>query len=334
MKRIILLCFFGVLVASCFAQKEVFDIVTYNPPTGWTKKSTPDIISYSSINQKSGTWGQVGIIRSTASKGSIEKDFESEWQEFVVKVYSPTGEPQISAVEEAEGWKTKTGIAKFSFNNSDAIAILKTTTGFGRCVSIIATINSVDYLDTLETLISSIELKKPDTLIAQKPVGTSSVSIAGTWGFGNNAMMANNRYGPWNYTKQQYTFHTNGTYSFVRKIYQEYDLETLLTRESGTYVTNGTTVTVTPNKNVIEAWSKKNGGDNFNKLIKTQTLAVEKSSYSFSIYYDEFLKVTVLMLQASTETKRDGKYNAEVENRKMWRYMQAPSYIVIKLPGE
>ena len=40
------------------------------------------------------------------------------------------------------------------------------------------------------------------------------------------------------------------------------------------------------------------------------------------------------MLQTSTETKRDGKYNAEVESKKMWRYLQAPGYIVIKLPDE
>jgi hypothetical protein len=199
---------------------------------------------------------------------------------------------------------------------------------------LVTTTNSEDYLKSVETFISSIEIKKPEVQSTQKKTSNNIVSITGTWGFGSNAMMANNRYGPWNYSKQQYTFNTNGTYSFIRKTYKEYDSETLLTRETGTYAVSGTTITITPKKNVIEAWSKKNGGDNYNKLISSQAQTIEKNNYSFYIYYDETLKVTALMLQTSTETKRDGKYNAEVESKKMWRYMQAPGYIVIKLPGE
>ncbi len=217
---------------------------------------------------------------------------------------------------------------------ADAIAMLRTVSGFDRCVSFVATTNSEDYLQTVETFLSSIELKKPDAQTTQKTTSNNNVSVTGTWGFGNNAMMANNRYGPWNYSKQQYTFNTNGTYNFIRKTYRENDSETLLTRETGTYTVSGTTIAIIPKKNVIEAWSKKNGGDNYNKLISSQSQTIEKSNYSFYIYFDETLKVTALMLQTPTETKRDGKYNAEVESKKMWRYMQAPSYIVIKLPGE
>ena len=155
MKKIIFACFFFAFAAIAFAQKETFDMVTYTPPKGWKKKVTENIITHSIINKTNNSWCQVAIIRSTNSKGSIEKDFKSEWQEFIGKNYKPT-EPQT----------------------------------------------------------------------------------------------------------------------------------------------------------------------------------IEKNSYSFYINFDEAIKQTVIMLQASAETKRDGKYNAEVESKKMWRYMQAPAYIVIKLPGE
>jgi hypothetical protein len=336
MKKIIFFCFSCTLAVVSLAQKETFDLVTYTPPGGWGKEVTQNITSYSIVNKENNTWCRIGIFKSTGGKGGIEQDFESEWQELIVKNYNLTGgAPQVSEVVGADGWKIKTGAGKFTFNNSDAIAMLTTASGFGRCVSIVVTTNSIDdYFETVETFISSIELKKPEAQNTQKTISSNNVSIAGTWGFGNNAMMANNRYGPWNYSKQQYTFNTDGTYNFIRKTYQENDAETLLTRETGTYALSGTTVTISPKKNVIEAWSKKNGGDNYNKLISSQSQAIEKKSYSFYIYFDETIKQTALMLQAPTETKRDGKYNAEVEGNKMWRYLQAPGYIVIKLPGK
>jgi hypothetical protein len=334
MKRILTLCFFGVFAANCFAQKEVFDLVTYSPPAGWTKEVTPNIVMYTVLDKTAGTWCKIGVVRSTVTKGGIDKDFEAEWQELVVKIYNPTEAPQFGDVEDAHGWKSKTGATKFTFNNGDALAMLNTFSGFGVYVSIIAITNNLDYVKSVETFIGAIEIKKPVIQPAPSPVSNNKVSITGTWGYGTNGLIANNRYGPWNYTKQQYTFLANGTYNFIKKVYMGNDVETLLIRETGTYVVSGARLTITPNKNVIEAWSKKSGGDNYNKLIKTQAQSIEKSNYSFYIYYDETLKITALMLQTPTETRRDGKYNAEVQAGRMWRYLQAPGYIVIKLPGE
>ena len=334
MKKIISFCFFFVFVASAFAQKETFDLVSYAAPKGWEKKPTDNIITYSSIDQVNKTWCQINIVRSTNSKGGIEQDFESEWQEFIVKNFKPTGTPQLDEVQEADGWKIKSGATTFSFNKTDATAMLRTMSGFDRCVSIVLTTNSVEYLKTLETFLSSIELKKPDSQIIQNPVSNNNVSVVGTWGFGNNAMMANARYGPWYYSKQQYSFNADGTYNFTRKTYGQYDRETILTRETGTYNISGTTLTVVPKKNVIEAWGRTNSGDNYTKLVSSQSQPIEKTSYGFYIYYDEILKITALMLQTPTETNRDGRYNADVNSNRMWRYLQAPGFIVIKLPGE
>ena len=334
MKRIISFCFLFAFAATAFAQKETFDLVTYSPPTGWNKEVTETITSYTNSNKKNNSWCRIFIVKSTTSKGSIEQDFESEWQDLIVKNYNPTGTPQLEDVQELDGWKIKAGTGKFTFNNNDAVVMLSTASGFDQRVSIVVTTNSADYLKTVETFISSIELKKPDAQNPQKKISNNNVPVAGTWGFGNNAMMANNRYGPWNYSKQQYTFNSDGTYNFIRKTYRENDAETLLTIETGIYTISGATLAIIPKKNVIEAWSKKNGGDNYNKLVSSQSQTIEKSNYSFYIYYDETLKITALMLQTSTETKRDGKYNAEVESKKMWRYLQAPGYIVIKLPVE
>jgi hypothetical protein len=136
MKNILSLLVFFFLSANLFAQKETFDIIAYTPPAGWKKDVTGNIISYINTNTKNGSWCRIAIIKSTTSKGSMDADFESEWQDMVVKNYNPTEAPTLNEVQETDGWKTKEGAVKFRFNNADAMAMLTTISGFDRCASI------------------------------------------------------------------------------------------------------------------------------------------------------------------------------------------------------
>lgn len=54
---------------------------------------------------------------------------------------------------------------------------------------------------------------------------------------------------------------------------------TFLTRETGTFSVNGNKITLSPSTNVIEAWSKSNGGDNFKQLRSQQKKPLEKTTY-------------------------------------------------------
>ena len=156
MKKIISFCFICMFVATSFAQKDSFDLVTYTPPNGWEKEVATNTTSYTITNKQNKSWCRIYIIKSTISKGSIDQDFESEWQELVVKNYTLTGEPQFDEVQEIDSWKMKSGLTKFIFNKSDAIAMLITWSGFDHCVSTIVTTNSEDYLITAANFISSI----------------------------------------------------------------------------------------------------------------------------------------------------------------------------------
>ncbi|MEO7990574.1 MAG: hypothetical protein ABI663_13595, partial [Chryseolinea sp.] len=82
----------SVLSSTClFAQKETLDLTTYIIPTGWKKtNNTASVVCYAITNNQKGTYCQIGIYASTTSKGSLQSDFESEWQELVVKPYKPT----------------------------------------------------------------------------------------------------------------------------------------------------------------------------------------------------------------------------------------------------
>ncbi|MEO6136852.1 MAG: hypothetical protein ABIP35_16985 [Ginsengibacter sp.] len=166
MKKILLLFVFSFSVVIVFAQKEIFDLASYTPPkdsTGkrWKKEVTETITSFTITNKKNNSWCRIAIVKSTISKGSIEKDFESEWQELIVKNFNPKDAPQPSEVQATSGWKIKTGVAKFIFNKMDAIAMLTTMSGYERCVSIIGTTNNKDYLQNITDFLSSVVVIKP-----------------------------------------------------------------------------------------------------------------------------------------------------------------------------
>jgi hypothetical protein len=189
---------------SLFAQKENFDIITYTPPAGWKKDVTENIIQYIITNKENNTWCQIGIIKSTISKGNLEKDFESEWQNLIVNNYKPTDAPQLNEVHETKGWKIKEGTVKFKFNNADALAMLTTISGFDRCASIVATTNSQEYLKDIEALLTSVEFKKMRTTTILPSTGNNIETVPVQLNAGNSfAFSTTNFDDGWSSTVQE-----------------------------------------------------------------------------------------------------------------------------------
>lgn len=169
MKKIFLFCIVCIPATSCLAQNKTFDLVEYAVPKdvhgkNWKEEATENATGYTTVNKKNGSWCRIWIVKSTISKGNIDADFENEWQELVVKNYNPTGTPQLKEIEEADGWKIKVGTAKFIFDKKDAIVVLTTASGFERCVSIVVTTNSQDYLSDVQGFLESVQLQKHNNL--------------------------------------------------------------------------------------------------------------------------------------------------------------------------
>lgn len=164
MKKITLLCFLCVCVATSFAQKETFDLTTYTPPKNWKKEVKPNsYISYSITNKQKKTYCQIFIMLSTNSKGGIKEDFDNEWEELIKKPNNKEPLDPGNVVKETGGWNIKTGRGKFTFNNTQSIAILSTMSDYNRCVSIVANTNSLDYMPAIEQLLASVEMKNLST---------------------------------------------------------------------------------------------------------------------------------------------------------------------------
>ena len=94
----------------------------------------------------------------------------------------------------------------------------------------------------------------------------------------------------------------------------------ILVRESGTYQINGGTLSIKPQKSVIQAWSKLGGGDKFGKLLTTQNRKLEAVNYRFTKHYFSGIDQWQLVLQADSPTDRDGPYSTFTVFPNAWYY--------------
>ena len=322
MKKLILLLLLYISIEKTFAQKETFDLISYTPPKGWNKTVEENFVSFIKTDSKKNIWCRINVTKSTISKGTIEADFESEWEELIVRNYKPTADRKENEILEADGWTIKAGSSKFIFDNIESMAMLTTASGYDRCMSIVAVTNNKDYLKDVQELIASVDLVKPATSSTQTTLAnTDENSIIGTWvrSSSNQSNYAVNN-GISGNIKSQYTFNTDGTYTFYTKTFQYTFDKLLLTKESGTYKINGNNITVNPNKSVLEAWSKKDGTDNWGQLISSQKKLLEKVTYTFTKHYFSGIQEWNLVLQADRTTERDGPFSSNTTFNNAWMY--------------
>jgi hypothetical protein len=153
------------LPIDAYAQKETYELVSYSPPKGWKKEvKEKTYTSYTITNKQNKTYCQIFIMLSIDSKGSIKKDFDSEWKTLVANPYNVSDTPRISQPIAEDGWETKGGMAAFVFNKGNSIAVLTTISGYNKVVSIVAVTNSQDYLPAIQELLESVEMSKPKLL--------------------------------------------------------------------------------------------------------------------------------------------------------------------------
>jgi hypothetical protein len=144
-----------------WSQQQTYDLFTFTSPKGWKTEDLENVLSLSTTNAKTKAWAQIGIIKSTTSKGSIEADFESEWKELIVKPYKQYGvteQPLGVDTQSVNGWKVCTGLGKFVFNKDTAAVLLTTFSNGIRCASLRLMSNTTTYGKVLEDFVASVNV--------------------------------------------------------------------------------------------------------------------------------------------------------------------------------
>jgi hypothetical protein len=336
MKSIFSIILFILIASPLFAQNETFDLATYITPIGWKKtSSTTNVVGYTITNNKKGTYCQIGIYVSTASKGSLQADFESEWQELVVKTYKPSTNPELMPAVVENEWGVQGGSASFQFSGAQAVAMLVTASRYDRCLSIVIVTNTDEYKAEIKKFLDSVELKKIESTSQSSTYTHENTSILGTWTMtstNNSSYRMSN--GVMSYIVRQYTLNDNSTYTFNTKTFDPLMEKILLGKENGTYQINGNNLTIIPQKSVLEAWSKKNGTDKWGNFLTTQNIPLEKVTYQFTKHYFSGIQEWSLVLQANTATKREGPFSNNTSFSNAYYYSPISiSHPVIEVPN-
>ena len=324
MKNILLFLFIISSFTSA-AQEQTFDITSYTAPKNWKKEQTDNGVQFSKEDAAKGTYCLITLYKAVPGTTDAKGNFDMAWASLVKEMVTVSAAPEMQPPATENGWEAQSGFAPFESDGNKGIAILVTSSGFEKMVNVIVLTNTDVYENEMTAFFESVSFKKIETKSQQVTVNNNNnISFIGSWGKSNSVSQANNRFGTYSYNKQQYTFNSNGTYSFRGKNYSEQYDETLLIKESGTYSVSGNNLTINPQSSVIEAWSKSNGSDNYNKLKSSQKRTLEKTTYQFSIQENN------LVLQTAKETIRDGRFSSG----NSYSYGPPGTFTAIKLPGE
>ncbi len=137
-KSLILLLLIAISLKNAMAQSESYDIFTITSQPGWSRSEFKDNIQFTL--QKDNAWAIVGFYRSTPTTGSVESDFEADWNDLVGKNYTISSEISAS-LNNAGGWQMITGAATGTMQGQTVPIILITFSGTKSRSTILITSN-------------------------------------------------------------------------------------------------------------------------------------------------------------------------------------------------
>ena len=311
-----------------YAQKETYDIVSYTPPAGWKKEDHSTAVAYSRID--GGSWAQLGIYKSTASKGSVEEDSESEWKAIVLALHAVKKEEKTEAAT-TDGWSMMSRSGVWQSKGTNVATILTTYSNGKSCVSILCNATAQPYLKDFQKFISSVRL----TLTSgnQEITNTSANnSVVGMW-----SSVVNETYGYMSVSAQrrEYVFNNDGTYHFKAKHWFNLVKNIEFIQETGTYAISGNQITLTPIKGNSEEWSKAaNGADaGWGSYQNALKYPLEKVTYTFERRYLSGMGKTYLVLKSNKPTARDGSRSSKANAVHEFNYSETiPQKSIIDSP--
>ncbi|HKP69250.1 MAG TPA: lipocalin family protein [Pyrinomonadaceae bacterium] len=323
-----LLNVFAALVLLCigsFAQtQETFDIASFKSPAGWQKEAGQNALQIATEDKSDGTYCLIFLYKAIPALAGPDENFKASWDTIVKEAVKVNDTAQMIPAENKEEWKALGGYSPFEKEGEKGVAVLMNISGYGKMVNVLILTNTQKYEPAMTKFLESISLKKPESSApVQATTAPAASPIVGTWGSNSGATMTYGdpvAAGMAGYSKNQYTFNTDGTYKFVSKTFRmSYD-KILLVIENGTYQINGGALTIKPQKSVIQAWSKLNGVDKWGRMLSTQPRKLETVTYKFTKHYFSGIDEWNLVLQGEQPTERDGPFSTFTLFPSAWYY--------------
>jgi len=154
---ICLLSFSVSALAQAAETSETFDIATFQPPKDWTRKPGQDSVGFFTVDEASGAYCTITLVRSFPSLGNPKENFDAAWKNLVKETVNVATAPQMFPSNNLEDWALEGGFVPFE----KGVAVLYTISGYGKMVNVMILTNTQAYQKNISAFVASITLKKP-----------------------------------------------------------------------------------------------------------------------------------------------------------------------------
>lgn len=156
-----LLILFLFAFTGAYSQQQTFDIVSFTQPKGWKKESSASTVQLSQENTKDGSYCMISVFKSIPGTASAKENFDAAWEAIVTEMVKVSAKPDMQPSSKEDGWEALSGVAPFESDGQKGIALLITSTGYGKMVNLLVLTNSNAYEQELNSFLESISLSKP-----------------------------------------------------------------------------------------------------------------------------------------------------------------------------
>ncbi|HMU46212.1 MAG TPA: hypothetical protein PKC72_07590 [Chitinophagaceae bacterium] len=148
---------------SVLAQKVTFDISTYLPPKGWKKQMAEgnSSVQYSVQDDSKGTFCLLTLYKAIPGTDNSKTNFDASWDELVKGIFNVSTKPEMQPVAKEDGWEVQSGYAPFESSGLNGVALLTSTSGYGKVVNIVILTNTDVYEQPMSAFLESVSFKKP-----------------------------------------------------------------------------------------------------------------------------------------------------------------------------
>lgn len=315
---LLLLCLLAISTAVVPKQKQKFDIVSYQAPTGWKEEKGSAYVGYTKVEGQG--FGQIALYRQSKSKGDIQSDFDAQWNELVAKGKT-ISEPEKTKPEIIKGWTMIGGSGTWKLNGSGVATILTVFSNQQVCISVLFNFNAESFAKEYVAFVDSLAF---DTSKPENAVDSKQVSLVGLW-----ADYVNENRGYQNgfpiltsgYFRREYLLNADGTYIYRRKDWSIFAKDILFVYEAGTWKASGNKITFSPSRGSGGWWAKAASSrtTEWGKFKKASTHKLEPVTYTFRMLYSDVMKESSLILENSKGTERDRGTNGK-NLMNQWNY--------------
>ena len=304
---------------------QTFDITTYKLPTGWQQQRDHNSLLIATEDKADQSFCLITLIKSMPSLETPQKSFDASWETVVKESITVTSAPQMIPAENKGEWQALSGYAPFEKNGEKGVVVLLNISGYGNMVNVLILTNTQKYEAKITAFLESISLKTPERNVGQQNVAQQQsdggTDIVGTWGASSSGQSSfEATHGLSGYISRQYTFSANGTYEFLIKTFSYTSDKLLFTKETGTYQLSGNSLTISPQKSVMQAWSRRDGTDKWGQLLSSQNRPLEKVTYQVTKHYFSGIQEWNIVLKSGQPTERDGPFTTVSDFPNSWLY--------------